>query len=320
MITLREFIDCYLLGRNRLEAIELLPLGAAFDRAAALYGPPTESEPAEESPELTVHTFSAGKNHTVVATEWKGTVRSVTYWSCKAYPGRDLARLLEFYGEGQLWSVMEAGFWYQRADGVLRTWCSAAPAIGVASVEFLKARAEFKTAWQVAQLDNLKDPTWAPNDAIVDLQKRFVAKEDTLLLNFVQQSERIVASPDGRDLIIVRDHHASDDRDGFGEVNSPPDLTTGYSTQVLNFFHLGENSYWSKIPLPRDAVIEGLRCDGAVWRVTIRQTTTEKSLTFAGSFREIGLLGEDFRYRSPHKDEVMWTALEKIHREGMPRT
>ncbi len=318
-MTPREFIDWFLRGRHRLESIELLPLGATYGDAVALYGPPLSSEPAEESPEIQCHTFQAGPYHQALTSEWQGRIQLITYWSRKADPARDLVRYLEFHSDGMTWNPIETGSvfsWFQRSDGQRRLWCSAVPGIGVAYVDFLKARTELKTARQVQELSSLKDPTWAPDEAIFDLQRRFVTKEDELLLELVRRSERIAASPDGRDLIIVRDHHANDDRDGWGEVNDPPNLATGYSTQVLNFFHWAEvGSHWWKIPLPRDAVVENVRCDGAVWTVTIRQTTSEKSLTFFGSHREIGNLGEDFRFLSPHKDEDMWIALEKVHRD-----
>ena len=47
---------------------------------------------------------------------------------------------------------------------------------------------------------------------------------------------RIAVSADGRDVLIVRDHHAYDVEDGFVELNCPPEPDKGYSTQVINIF------------------------------------------------------------------------------------
>jgi hypothetical protein len=58
----------------------------------------------------------------------------------------DLKCMLETYGEEVGWDNTEAGYWYFRKDGRVRIWCSAMPANGVATTEFLNAESDAKKA------------------------------------------------------------------------------------------------------------------------------------------------------------------------------
>jgi len=122
---------------NRLEKLEMVKLLVPFEDAVALYGEPDDREPSEKNPDATVYTFSASLFHEVSVTAWKGVIHSVTYWSSHASPAQDLACVMERYSQGQNWHPLTEGYLYQREDGRRRLWCSAMPAIGVATTEFL---------------------------------------------------------------------------------------------------------------------------------------------------------------------------------------
>jgi hypothetical protein len=305
-----RLIDFYLLGRHRLEAIKLLPIGCSLRDAIALYGEPFESQPAEESAEIIVHTFQIGKYHQAVAMVWQDRVRSITYWSAKSDPSRDLRYVLEGYKDDSRWFVLEEGYWYQREDGKLKLWCSAVPAIGVADVEFLAAEAELKTASDVRKLAEIEDATWAPDNAIVDLQRRFVTGLDAALLDFARRSNRIAVSEDGRDVLIVRDHHAYDVEGGFMELNCPPEPDKDYSTQVINFFSWSDDgSSWTKAALPRDANVESVNFQGRICHLKIRSATTGRLLSLSDSISSIQSLCIG-SLDTPLQDEKLWSALE----------
>ena len=311
-----RFIDFFLLGRHRLESVQLLPLGCSLRDAIALYGEPFESQPAEESAEIIAHTFQFGKYHEAVAMVWQDRVRSITYWSAKSDPSRDLGCVLERYKDDSRWFVLEEGYWYQREDGKLKLWCSAVPAIGVADVEFLTAKAELKTANNVRKLAEIEDPTWAPDDAIVELQRRFVTGLDSTLLDFARCSNRIAVSKDGRDVLIVRDHHAYDVEDGFMELNCRPEPDEGYSTQVINFFAWDDDgSSWSKAALPRDAHVESINIQGDTCHLTIRRTMTGRLLSLSDSVTAIKSLCA-LSFDEPLQDEKLWAELEVAEAEA----
>ena len=153
MFDLRQFIDIHLLCRHRLERVKLLRLGCAIEEAVKLYGEPIAQKPFDEAPQITEYTFSASPYHEAVVHVWEEKVQSVTYWSAKSDPGRDLTYMLTHYQDDSRWDVMEKGYWYQRVDGKLRLWCSAIPALGIAYVDFLqtKKRAEDGTQSGTAQ-------------------------------------------------------------------------------------------------------------------------------------------------------------------------
>jgi hypothetical protein len=133
-------------GDHRLEKLELVPLLVPIADAISLYGEAVESKASAEFPESTEYSFEATAYHGVVIYEWKGLIHSITYWSAYADPGRDLVHMLKQYGGGQQWNVLTEGYLSQRADGKVRLWCSAVPAIGVGTADFLAAQGAAK--WQ----------------------------------------------------------------------------------------------------------------------------------------------------------------------------
>ncbi|MHA3773917.1 hypothetical protein ACXR0O_20490 [Verrucomicrobiota bacterium sgz303538] len=318
MLTLGQLIDFYVLGRHRLETVETLPLGSSIDEAVRLYGAAIESGPSQDAPEITEYTFSVGRHHEAVISEWQEKVQSITFWSVKSDPGRDLRYMLDQYGEDSGWNVMEEGYWYQRKDGRIRLWCSVAPAIGVAYVEFLTAKAELKTANSLKRLSELSDIEWAPNDVISELQRQFVENQSTGLTDFASRSNRIAVSPDGRHVFVVRDHRAYDVPNGFMELNAPPELGRDYSTQVINCFTFGEHgTNWGKISLPRDANVDCIRFEGDQCQLQVRQTSTQRVLTFrqpAESIRALSVISIMVR---PLNDQELWRRLEE---EAEPST
>ena len=98
--------------------------------------------------------------------------------------------MLDRYRDGSQWRVMEEGYWYQREDDKIRLWCSAIPAIGVAYVDFLAVMAEYKKANSLKQLSELPDVTWAPNEAIFELQRKFIEDQNAALREFASRSEK----------------------------------------------------------------------------------------------------------------------------------
>jgi hypothetical protein len=257
-----------------------------------------------------VHSFRVGDYHEVVAMVWQNQVRSIIYWSAKADPARDLRCVLESYKGDSRWFALEEGYWYQREDGKLKVWCSAAPVIGIADVEFLSVKSELKTASGLAKLAEMEDPSWAAGDVIAELQRRFIAGLDSALLDFARRSDRIGVSEDGRKLLIVRDHYADDVEDGFIELNRPPAPDRGYSTQVINFFSWGEDgTSWGKAALPRDANVELIEIHGDTCRLKIRRMTTGRLLSFADTIDAIRSLSV-LSFETPLQDERLWKGLE----------
>ncbi|MEM6275193.1 MAG: hypothetical protein AAF735_08140 [Myxococcota bacterium] len=84
-----------------------------------------------------MHTFQLGENHEVLLAEWNGEVHPVTYWSAVPNPELDLVCVANRYSDGHKWDVLTEGYLYKRSDGSMRMWCSAAPAIGVGTAEYL---------------------------------------------------------------------------------------------------------------------------------------------------------------------------------------
>jgi len=310
VFTFRQFIDFLIFHRHRLESVEMLPLGASIDEAIKLYGEPFEKKPSEDALEITEYGFWVGSYHEAVIFEYQGKVQSITYWSAKSDPGRDLRCMLDRYKEDSHWRVMEEGFWYQRMDEKLRLWCSAIPAIGIAYVDFLETKTNFKTAHSLTKLDSLTDVTWAPNDAIEELQRQFVTEQNKEgLTKLAARSDMIAVSPNGEYVYVVRNHHAYDVQDGFMELNTPPKPDDGYSTQVINCFHRSEaGSSWGKMALPRDADVECIRFEGDECHLRIRQTTTGRVLSFRGPASLVRGLGT---LVTPYNDKDLWRGLEE---------
>lgn len=312
MIDFYRLLDFYVYGRHRLESLPTLALGSKVAEAVKLYGEPLTSEPSEDSPEITQHSFAAGNYHEVVASEWKGLIQSITYWSAKSDPARDLHFMLNSYRGASEWNVMEEGYWYQRQDGVIRLWCSAMPAIGVAYVEFLRAKADLKTAYGLSKLDALSDVTWAPDKVVFELQRMFVEDGGKALAAFAERSDSIAVSPDGRTVFIVREHHAYDVDEGFMELNTPPELEKGYPSQVLNCFSWSaDGSSWSKVTLPRDAKVERICFAGEKCQLEIQQRGGNQTLRFEGPPIDIIRLGCLTISGHPHTDERLWNVLKE---------
>jgi hypothetical protein len=78
---------------------------------------------------------------------WRSQVSAVVYHSAKGDPELDLETVWMKYGEMQEWKEVNEGYTYLRADGRLRLWCSAVPAIGVGFEEYMKADASYRSAF-----------------------------------------------------------------------------------------------------------------------------------------------------------------------------
>jgi hypothetical protein len=244
-----------------------------------------------------------------VALEHKNAIQSLTYWSEKADPARDLHSVLDFYRGDSNWQQVEQGYWYWREDGIIRLWCSAAPAIGVAFAEFFATKAKLKALTALKQLDNLSDVTWVADDAVFELQRSFVEDNNPRLFEFAKRSEKVAASADGRDVFIVRNHHAYDVAAGFVVLNEPPTPEHGYATQVIICFRWDEDGQiWHKITLPRNAEVRLLRFSGEQCRLEVNQTTTGRVLTFEGPASRIR--GINAGSISAHDDADLWSQLE----------
>ena len=128
-------------SRNEIEygmrSIPKVNLKAPISEAYKLYGEPNGTEVDDRNAEATNYTFTVSEHHEAVISEWKGEMHSITYWSSMSLPGPDLEAIKEHFSEGHGWNLLEKGYWYQRKDGTVRLWCSAAPAIGVGTLEFM---------------------------------------------------------------------------------------------------------------------------------------------------------------------------------------
>lgn len=131
---------------NRLDHIDLIPLETPMEQVIEESGEPIETEPNEKFPESIRYTFNASPFHEAVICEWRGKACSITYWSSHSAPIPDLKHMLKKYRGDSLWNDTEPGYWYFREDGKVRLWCSVAPAIGVATTEYLKASSDAERA------------------------------------------------------------------------------------------------------------------------------------------------------------------------------
>jgi hypothetical protein len=129
---------------HRLEDVAALPLGCDLDRAIELYGNPVESKVDEDFPEATEHGFYVNHYHECVAWVWKGTIHALVYFSFPGDPNRDLEFMFRQYGDGLEWVAVDQGYLYYRADRKIRLWCSAMPAIGVATNEYWASMEAYK--------------------------------------------------------------------------------------------------------------------------------------------------------------------------------
>lgn len=135
-------------SRTELTEIAMIPLLATIESAFATYGNPVETHPDEDHSESTIYSFEPDAIHKVVIAEWRGLVHSVTYWSQCSHPDGDLRYVLRQYAEGKKWRLIEKGYLFYRKDGDRRLWCSVAPAIGVGTMEHMRAKSEDRRAEQ----------------------------------------------------------------------------------------------------------------------------------------------------------------------------
>jgi hypothetical protein len=135
-----QWVGRVFLRWNRLEKLPFVPLGGTIAQARAAWDEPTSVKPAAGLPELITYTFRPSAFHDVVVEELRGSIVAIVFWSSHPAPRQDLAYLLRVYGEEVGWQEVERGYWYWRQDGQVRLWCSAAPAIGVATLAYFAAR------------------------------------------------------------------------------------------------------------------------------------------------------------------------------------
>jgi len=119
-----------------LAEIDMLPLGTTLDDAIALYGDPSEAYDDEDMPDTMGFCFRDGLVPKIIAWRWKDEIQAVVYYSDSSNPGRDLARMMDMYGDGQKWNGVNQGYLYFRADNRLRLTCSAVPIYAVGTAEY----------------------------------------------------------------------------------------------------------------------------------------------------------------------------------------
>jgi len=129
---------------STLQNVPLIDLGATIESAIALYGDPIEASPREDFPDASSMTFSPDDLHEIVITAWNGVVHQVVYWFEDPSPDEDLVFIAGHYRDGQDWVELNPGYLYYREDEEIRLWCSALPAIGVGTIEYLKAESAAK--------------------------------------------------------------------------------------------------------------------------------------------------------------------------------
>ncbi len=134
-----------LVGPTLLQDVSLIPLGASLEDAKALYGAHVETISNEDFPEASGYSFEPSKFHAVDVWIWNSTVSAVVYHSAKGDPELDLETVWKRYGEGHEWKTVNQGYTYLRADGHVRIWCSAVPAIGVGFEEYMQADANYRS-------------------------------------------------------------------------------------------------------------------------------------------------------------------------------
>lgn len=125
---------------DRLDSIDAIALHCSIDDAIELYGAPLAKEKDGEFSEATEYTFRVSPFHDCVIWEWKQKIHAVVYYPDTGFPDADLEFMFETYGEGRNWNTVEEGFLYMREDNSVRLWCSAMPPIGVATMEYWKAK------------------------------------------------------------------------------------------------------------------------------------------------------------------------------------
>ena len=127
-----------------LEAIELLPFGSTMDVAFELYGDPSDMYEHDEMPDITGLRFREGMVPEIVIWASPTAIEAIVYYSDNSNPGRDLAALMDAYGEGQNWRTVNEGYLYFRADDRLRLTCSAVPIYAVCTPEYFSKESKPK--------------------------------------------------------------------------------------------------------------------------------------------------------------------------------
>lgn len=106
---------------------------------------------------------------------------------------------------------------------------------------------------------------WLPNDTVFAMLKDAAAGKAQQLKGFVAQSPLQCATPDGAQLIVVRDHDARlVEGEGWTDINRPP-KSGGSTRQMINLYqHSAEDgsSSWSKMPVPEARRIQAVEWDG----------------------------------------------------------
>ncbi len=141
-----EGIRLRLVGPTLLEDIEQLKLGSTIDDANRLYGSCVEQEINEDFPESRCYSYVPTAFHIIDVWEWKSVVHAIVYYSAQGDPELDLATIRDTYGDQQDWTVINKGYNYRRADRQVQLWCSAMPAIGVGTEEYMQAQSQYSAS------------------------------------------------------------------------------------------------------------------------------------------------------------------------------
>ena len=142
-----DAIRIRVVGPTLLQDIPQLRLGSTVEDAINLYGPYTKkTKDQNDLPENELFTFNISNYHTIDVWVWKSEVHAIVYYSTGGDPEMDLETILTFYGETQGWLTINEGYNYRREDGKIRLWCSAMPAIGVGTEEYMQNQATYKGA------------------------------------------------------------------------------------------------------------------------------------------------------------------------------
>lgn len=132
---------------NQFDEVPKIPLESPLEDALARYGEPFERRPNEDFPEAMAYGFLVTNRVDVLAIEWRGKIHCISFWARKWQdPTQDLEFVLTAYGEGVGWDLLEQGYLYRRKDNRCYLNCSAMPYIGVKTIEYANAVAEYKKA------------------------------------------------------------------------------------------------------------------------------------------------------------------------------
>jgi len=119
-----------------LAQIDTLPLNTRLDHAIERYGDPSEAFVDDDIADAMGFCFGEGLVPKIIAWQLKDEIQAVVYYSDSSNPGRDLAMMMDTYGDGQKWNEVNQGYLYFRADNRVRLTCSAVPIYAVGNAEF----------------------------------------------------------------------------------------------------------------------------------------------------------------------------------------